>query len=383
MDALVDAMRATCGSVARFGAVKACLSCDSLGRRNLRPAATLSPMSSEPRRGLGHLDAASRVLVTGGAGFIGSHLVEALVSRAAHVVVLDDLTTGRRSNLEMCAPARMTFVVGSTLDADLVDSLMTDADLCFHLASAVGVRLVVSRPLDSLLRNVRGTDNVMSAAAQHGSRLLFTSTSEVYGNASGVLREDADRLIGSPFESRWCYETSKAFGECLAHSYHRDRNAATTVVRLFNTVGPRQTGRYGMVVPTFVRQALEGRPLTVYGDGSQTRCFAHVHDTVQGIMELTKVPQSIGAVYNIGSSTEISIIELARRVIDHTRSKSEIHFVPYEDAYEDGFSEIGHRKPDTTAIRELTGWQPELTVDDAINDVVAYEHRHEGSPAAT
>jgi UDP-glucose 4-epimerase len=300
------------------------------------------------------------------------------------VVVLDDLTTGRRENLESFAGDGVELVEGSTSDADLVDRLMADADMCFHLASAVGVQLVVSNPLDSLLKNVRGTDNVLSAAARHGARLLFTSTSEVYGkNSMGALDEEADRLIGSPFKARWCYETSKAFGECLAHSYHRDQGAAMTVVRLFNTVGPRQTGRYGMVVPTFVRQALEGEALTVYGDGSQTRCFAHVNDTLRGILGLMDTPASIGGVFNIGSATEIPIIELARRVIEHTDSESKIEFVAYEDAYEEGFEELGRRKPDTTAIRELTGWESQLTVDDAINDVIAFERQRQGdSPLA-
>ena len=321
---------------------------------------------------------ATRVLVTGGAGFIGSHLVDALVRRGDRVVVLDDLTTGIVANLDGVADD-IELVEGSTTDAELVERLVADADLCFHLASAVGVQLVVSNPLQSLLSNVRGADNVMGAAARNDTRLLFTSTSEVYGkNSSGALDEEADRLIGSPFKARWCYETSKAFGECLAHSYHRDRGAAMTVVRLFNTVGPRQTGRYGMVVPSFVRQALDGRPLTVYGDGSQTRCFAHVRDTVRGILGLIDAPGSVGGVYNIGTSTEIPIIEIARRVIEHTESDSEIDFVPYEDAYEDGFEELGRRKPDTTAIRELTGWRPELTVDDAIKDVVAFERQGQG-----
>jgi UDP-glucose 4-epimerase len=330
----------------------------------------------------------SGVLVTGGAGFIGSHLVEALTARTDRITVLDDLSTGDRGNLEAFArdgDGDVELVEGSTLDAELVDRLMADADACFHLASAVGVQLVVSNPLESLLKNVRGTDNVMGAAARHGTRLLFTSTSEVYGkNSSGALDEEADRLLGSPFKARWCYETSKAFGECLAHSLHREQGASMTVVRLFNTVGPRQTGRYGMVVPTFVRQALDGNPLTVYGDGSQTRCFAHVADTIRGILELMDTPGSAGRVFNIGASTEVPIVELARRVIDHTESGSDIAFVPYDEAYDQGFEELGRRKPDTTAIHELTGWQPELTVDDAIKDVVAFERaRRGGSAVAT
>ena len=325
----------------------------------------------------------STVLVTGGAGFIGSHLVEALVDRVARVVVLDDLSTGSRSNFDGdWADDRVELVVGSTIDEALVERLVADADVVFHLASAVGVQLVVSNPLDSLLNNTRGTDNVMSAVARHGKRLLFTSTSEVYGkNSSGALNEESDRVLGSPFKARWCYETSKAFGECLAHSYHREQGAAMTVVRLFNTVGPRQTGRYGMVVPTLVRQALEGRPLTVYGDGSQTRCFAHVYDTVRGILSLMETPASVGGVFNIGSGTEIPIVELARRVIDHTESDSEISFVPYDEAYDQGFEELGRRKPDTTALRELTGWTPELTVDDAIRDVVAFQRAGGGGSA--
>jgi UDP-glucose 4-epimerase len=340
-------------------------------------------MSSETSRAVSGLDTDARVLVTGGAGFIGSHLVEALVPRVGRVVVLDNLTTGVAANLNPVADA-IELVEGSTTDAALVDRLMAESDVCFHLASAVGVQLVVSNPLESLLSNVRGADNVMGAAAREGVRLLFTSTSEVYGkNSSGALDEEADRVIGSPFKARWVYETSKAFGECLAHSYNRDRGAPMTVVRLFNTVGPRQTGRYGMVVPTFVRQALEGQPLTVYGDGSQTRCFAHVSDTVRGIMQLMDTPRSIGGVFNIGSSTEVPIIELARRVIEQTVSESKIDFVAYDDAYDVGFEELGRRKPDTTAIHGLTGWRSVLTVDDAIRDVVAYEReRLRGSLAA-
>jgi UDP-glucose 4-epimerase len=341
-------------------------------------------MTHEGTRAAARIGAASRVLVTGGAGFIGSHLVDVLRARDARVVVLDDLSTGDQGNLAHSESGDVELVEGSTNDEALVETLMADADLCFHLASAVGVQLVVSHPLDSLLKNVRGTDVVMAAAARHGTRLLFTSTSEVYGkNSSGSLGEEADRLLGSPFKARWVYETSKAFGECLAHSYHRDRGARMTVARLFNTVGPRQVSQYGMVVPTFVRQALSDQPLTVYGDGSQTRCFAHVTDTVRGLVELMDVEGSVGRVFNIGSSTEIPIVELARRVIEHAGSSSQIDFVPYDDAYDVGFEELGRRKPDTSAIRQLIGWSPRLSVDDAIRDVVAFERRRrKGAPVA-
>jgi UDP-glucose 4-epimerase len=324
--------------------------------------------------------AGQRALVTGGAGFIGSHLVDALVAQGRTVTVLDDLTTGRAANLDgALADGAASLVEGSTLDPELVDRLMSETDACFHLASAVGVQLVVSNPLESLIKNVRGSDNVLSAGARHGVRLLFTSTSEIYGkNSSGALDEDADRVLGSPFKARWCYETSKAFGECLAHGYHRDQGAEMMVVRLFNTVGPRQTGRYGMVVPTFVRQALDGEPLTVYGDGSQTRCFSHVFDAVRALMSLIDHDDAVGSVFNVGSTTEIPIVELARRVVEQTATDVDIRFVPYDEAYDRGFEELGRRKPDTSALREMIGWTPELTVDDAIRDVVAFERASRG-----
>ena len=316
-----------------------------------------------------------RYLVTGGAGFIGSHLVDALTTRGDSVLILDDLSTGRRRNIEHLVESNLVeFVEGSVLDADLVDRCLEATDACFHLASAVGVQLIVSQSLDSLRRNILGTETVMSAAARRERPLLFTSTSEVYGkNGQGPLHEDSDRILGSPFKTRWAYSTAKAFGEALAYGYHREQGARNTVVRLFNTVGPRQSAAYGMVLPRFVRQALAGEALSVYGNGTQSRCFCHVLDSVHALVMLMDSPRAVGSVYNIGSSLELPIVELARRVIERTGSRSKIELIPYEQAYETGFEELGRRIPDTTLLRTLTGWTPTRTVDEAIDDVITYE----------
>jgi UDP-glucose 4-epimerase len=318
-----------------------------------------------------------RYLITGGAGFVGSHLVDVLTARGNNVLVLDDLSTGSRENLDgSLSSSLVEFIEGSVLDEDLVDCCMRSVDGCLHLASAVGVQLVVSRPLETLRRNIHGNDIVISAAARRGRPLLFTSTSEIYGKRSdGALSEDSDRLVGPPNKLRWSYATAKAFGEALAYSYAKEQGSRMTVARLFNTVGPRQTGAYGMVLPRFVRQALRGDDLTVYGNGTQSRCFAHVLDVVHGIVLLLEDERAAGRAFNIGAATEIPIVELARRVIERSDSESKIKLVPYEEAYDDGFEELGRRKPDTAAIRELTGWTPSRTVDDAIDDVIAYELR--------
>jgi nucleoside-diphosphate-sugar epimerase len=318
-----------------------------------------------------------RYLITGGAGFVGSHLVDVLTARGDSVLVLDDLSTGSRENLDGALSSRLVeFIEGSVLDKNVVDDCMHSVDGCLHLASAVGVQLVVSRPLETLRRNIHGNDIVISAAAQHSRPLLFTSTSEIYGKRSdGALAEDSDRIVGPPNKLRWSYATAKAFGEALAYSYVKEQGSRMTVARLFNTVGPRQTGAYGMVLPRFVRQALRGDDLTVYGNGTQSRCFAHVLDAVHGIVLLLDDERAAGRAFNIGAATEIPIVELARRVIERSDSESKIKLVPYEEAYDDGFEELGRRKPDTTALKELTGWTPSRTVDDAIDDVIAYELR--------
>jgi nucleoside-diphosphate-sugar epimerase len=335
-----------------------------------------------------------RYLITGGAGFIGSHLVDALTTRGDDVLVLDDLSTGSVENLdqvysqaEAVGPGRekrfppshphagsVDLIEGCVTNEAVVDDCMAQVDVCVHLASAVGVQLVIGQPLPSLLRNVRGCDNVITAAARHGRRLLFASTSEIYGKNSGEsLHESADRILGSPFQSRWSYSTAKAFGEALAHGYHTQEGADTIVVRLFNTVGPRQRGAYGMVLPRFVRQALGDQDLTVYGSGTQSRCFVHVLDTVHALVLLLDTDEASGKVYNVGSRSPLSIIELAGKVIEQTDSDSKLTLVPYEEAYGPGFEELGDRIPDTSALAELTGWRPSRGVEEMIDDVIAYE----------
>lgn len=318
-----------------------------------------------------------RYLVTGGAGFIGSHLVEALAARGDRVVVLDDLSTGSRRNIEhLLATDGTELVEGSILDADLVDNCMRSADVCVHLASAVGVQLIVSNPLQSLLSNVRGTDIVMTAAAKHDRRLLYSSTSEVYGKSSdGALRETADRVVGSPFVARWSYATAKAFGEALLHGYASESGARFTAARLFNTVGPRQKGSYGMVLPRFVQQAIADEDVTVYGSGDQSRCFIHVADSVRAILLLLDTDDTVGRVFNVGSQEEVPIIELAARVIERAESRSRVRLIPYEDAYGDGFEELGRRKPDTTELERATGWAPSRSLDETIDDVIAHARR--------
>src|SRR5436305_3696532 len=258
-----------------------------------------------------------RCLVTGGAGFIGSHLTETLAARGAQVLILADVRTGERANVEhLLSAGNVELRVGSILDEKLVDECMQATDACYHLASAVGVQLVVSRPLDTLLCNVRGTDIVLTSAVRHGKRLLFTSTSEIYGkNSSNALDEHSDRILGSPLKARWGYATAKAFGEALAHGYVREQGADIVIARLFNTVGPRQKGAYGMVLPRFVQQALAGDDLTVYGTGTQSRCFVHVADTVHALSLLIETDDALGDVFNVGSSSEVPIIKLAAKVI--------------------------------------------------------------------
>ena len=315
----------------------------------------------------------STYLVTGGAGFIGSHLVEALLARDDRVIVLDNVSTGSHQNLSAVTEhPDLRIVHGSVLDELQVDELVHECDTVIHLAAAVGVKLIVEQPLRSFITNIRGSEIVIQAAFNHRRRILLASTSEIYGkNGADLLREDADRILGTPEISRWAYSTAKAVDEILAFAYHRERGLPTTVVRLFNTVGPRQSPAYGMVIPRLVRQAVNGEPLTVHGDGTQSRCFCHVDDVVAALLGLLDHPGAIGQVFNIGSQEEISILDLARRILEVAGSTSEIRLISYEDAYDVGFEDMRRRVPDTTKVRQLTGWEPRNRLDDILKATIA------------
>jgi UDP-glucose 4-epimerase len=325
-----------------------------------------------------------RYLITGGAGFIGSHLADRLLDRGDEVVAVDNLSTGSLSNVQHLADHdRFTFVHGTILDHPAMSDLVRTTDVVVHLAAAVGVKLIVERPLESLITNIRGTEIILDAAAAHGRKILLTSTSEIYGkNAAGPLREDADRILGSPFKARWSYSTAKAVDEILANAYWRDRGVPSIVVRLFNCVGPRQTGAYGMVLPRFARQALGGHDLTVYGDGEQRRSFCHVLDTVGALLALLDHPGAVGDVFNVGAAQELSINALAHLVIEMSGSASSVVHIPYDEAYEDGFEDMERRVPDISKIRALASWEPTLDLDRIVRDVISSE-RDAARPART
>ncbi len=319
-----------------------------------------------------------RYLVTGGAGFIGSHLVDRLMASGGQVTVLDDLSTGNAENVRgHQGHPRFRLVVDSVLNESVVDRLTRDADVVLHLAAAVGVKYVLEHPLHSLRVNVRGTENVLEAADKHRCRrVVLFSTSEIYGKSPAVpFREDADRLLGPTTVHRWSYSVAKAIDENLALAYHEERDMPVVIVRAFNTCGPRQRGRYGMVVPGFVDQAIRHEPITVYGDGTQTRCFCHVDDVADAVEALLGCEEAVGEIFNVGSSEEVSIIQLARRVREITESRSEIVLVPYAEAYEPGFEDMSRRIPDLRKIREFVGYTPRRTLDDILHAVI--EHRRE------
>ena len=321
-----------------------------------------------------------RVLITGGAGFIGSHLADAYLQRGDEVFIIDDLSTGTIENIRhLKNNPRFQYTIDSVHNQPVTAELVDQCDVVVHLAAAVGVKLIVESPVRTIETNVRGTEVVLALANKKQKRVLVASTSEVYGLSTDVpFKEDGNLVMGATSKGRWSYACSKAIDEFLALAYWREKKLPTTIVRLFNTVGPRQTGRYGMVIPTFVRQALAGRPITVYGNGKQTRCFGYVGDVVGALIKLLDTSDSVGQVYNIGSTEEISIAMLAEKIRELTKSDSEIVFVPYDEAYEEGFEDMPRRVPDTSKIRKLVGFEPKMKLEGILQSVIDY---HSGRPS--
>jgi UDP-glucose 4-epimerase len=316
-----------------------------------------------------------RLLITGGAGFIGSHLAEAYLDRGDQVSIIDDLSTGSIDNIQHLKknPA-FDYTIDSVRNYPVLAELVDRADVVVHLAAAVGVQLIVESPVRTIETNVRGTEIVLEVANKKKKTVLVASTSEVYGLSDRVpFREDGNLVLGATTKGRWSYACSKAIDEFLALAYWREKRLPAIVVRLFNTVGPRQTGQYGMVLPRFVKQAIAGRTITVFGDGSQTRCFCHVSDVVGALVKLIDTPASVGQVFNIGSTEEVSILQLAETVKRLASSSSEISFVPYNEAYEEGFEDMPRRVPDTTKIDTLVGFKPRYVLDDIVRSVIEYQ----------
>jgi UDP-glucose 4-epimerase len=316
-----------------------------------------------------------KALITGGAGFVGSHLAEALLARGDEVHVIDNLSTGSIENIEhLKACPTFHYTIDSVLNEPVLAELVDRVDVVFHLAAAVGVRLIVESPVNTIETNVHGTERVLKMANKKRKKVLLTSTSEVYGKADSVpFREDGDLVMGPTSKGRWSYACSKAIDEFLGLAYHKEKRLPVVVARLFNTVGPRQTGRYGMVIPNFVKQALLGHPLKVYGDGTQTRCFTYVTDVVGQLVLLAEEPRAVGEVWNVGNDRdEVTILDLAKRVVRHTGSRSPIELLPYDRAYEEGFEDMHRRVPDLTKIRALTGYEPKVHLDEILDRVVAY-----------
>ena len=331
-------------------------------------------------RGSNHL----RVLITGGAGFIGSHLSDAYLQRGDEVFCIDDLSTGSIENIRHLKDhPRFHYTIENVHNQPVTAELVDQCDVIFHLAAAVGVKLIVESPVRTIETNVHGTEVVLSLANKKKKRVLIASTSEVYGLSNDVpFREDGNLVMGATTKGRWSYACSKAIDEFLALAYWREKKLPTTVVRLFNTVGPRQTGQYGMVIPTFVKQALAGRPITVYGNGKQSRCFCYVGDVVGALVKLMDKSEAVGEVFNVGSNQEITIHDLAKRVKELTKSESEIVFVPYDEAYEEGFEDMPRRVPDTSKVNKLVGFKPEMKLDGILKSVIDF-HSGQQLPAKT
>ena len=314
----------------------------------------------------------SQVLITGGAGFIGSHLAEALLAQGQRVIAVDDLSTGRLENIAgLMERPEFQFVYETIHNETVMDRLVSGCDVIYHLAAAVGVELIIKDPVHTIETNLNGTETVLRLARRYRRKILIASTSEVYGKSDAIpFREDGDRVMGPTVKSRWSYAESKAMDEFLALAYHKQFGVPVVIGRFFNTVGPRQTGTYGMVIPRLCRQAVAGQPLHVYGDGQQSRCFCNVKDTVRAVVGLAAEPRAVGEIFNIGSGDEITILDLARRILARSGSQSEIKLIPYEQAYEAGFEDMRRRVPDTSKIEALMGWKPTLSLDQTLDEVI-------------
>ncbi len=316
-----------------------------------------------------------KYLVTGGAGFIGSHLVEQLIARGDQVVILDDLSTGTPKNLAT-VESKVIFHKGNILDRSIIEKLVAESDYVVHLAAALGVFNIVNKPLESLKTNLQGSEIVLEACDKFRKPVLIASTSEIYGKNDKVpLNEEDDRIIGHPLKSRWSYSEAKAVDESLAYFYYLENKLPIRIVRFFNTVGPRQVGHYGMVVPRFVSAAIKNDPLSVYGSGDQIRCFCHVTDAVKGLLLVMDSDKAIGQVFNVGNNSQISIMELAEKVIEITGSKSSIEKIAYEKAYPEGFEDMQRRVPDISKIKQVLGWEPEINLDQIIKDIAAFNSK--------
>jgi len=319
-------------------------------------------------------------LITGGAGFIGSHLAEELLSRKEEVVVIDDLSTGRMENIEhLKSNSRFAYHIDTIMNEKLMKRLVRECNIVYHLAAAVGVKYIIDNPLESIRINVRGTETILDLANRFGKKkVILASTSEVYGKdrpGKHCFKEDDDRVLGTTTITRWSYSCTKALDEFLALAYWREKKLPVVIVRLFNTCGPRQTGRYGMVIPRLVKQALLGKPLTIYGDGNQTRSFTYVKDVVEAVVMLAKNEKALGEIFNVGNPHAVSINELAKRILRLTSSKSRIAYIPYEKAYEKGFEDMRHRCPDIAKIRKLIGFSPKTGIDDILRETIKYFER--------
>jgi UDP-glucose 4-epimerase len=316
-----------------------------------------------------------KYLVTGGAGFIGSHLVEKLIARGDQVVILDNFSTGTPKNLEVLA-GKVTFSEGNILDRVIIEKLVAESDYVVHLAAALGVFNIVNKPLESLKTNLQGSGVVLEACDNYRKPVLIASTSEIYGKNDKVpLNEEDDRIIGHPLKSRWSYSEAKAVDESLAYFYYLENKLPIRIVRFFNTVGPRQVGHYGMVVPRFVSAALKNEPLSVYGSGDQIRCFCHVGDAIRALLLVMDSDKAVGEVFNVGNNMQISIMELAKKVIELTGSTSPIEKIAYEKAYPEGFEDMQRRVPDISKIKQVLGWSPEINLDQIIKDIAAYNSK--------